>query len=156
MQRHPAGRRSGYPGPRRLRHASALLDASSTDLDAFRKHGGKLLRMHGTIDFGIPPGNTIVYHRRLQARYGDGLCSFVRFYMAPGFGHGDGVFVAQWDSLTALDEWLERGKVSRNQIVHEATPANKGRTRPLCEYPQWPRFAGSGDPNDAAGFRCVP
>ncbi|MBT9528269.1 MAG: carboxylesterase family protein [Rhizobacter sp.] len=31
-----------------------------------------------------------------------------------------------------------------------------GRTRPLCEYPKWARYNGSGDVNAAASFTCVP
>jgi hypothetical protein len=31
-----------------------------------------------------------------------------------------------------------------------------GRTRPLCEYPTWPNYNGSGSTNDAANFLCVP
>jgi feruloyl esterase len=27
-------------------------------------------------------------------------------------------------------------------------------TRPLCKYPAFPRYKGSGDPNDAASFSC--
>jgi len=30
------------------------------------------------------------------------------------------------------------------------------RTRPLCEYPKWARYNGSGDVNAAASFSCVP
>ncbi|HEY0202499.1 MAG TPA: tannase/feruloyl esterase family alpha/beta hydrolase, partial [Burkholderiaceae bacterium] len=30
-----------------------------------------------------------------------------------------------------------------------------GRTRPLCEYPTWPRYNGSGDTNLAASFTCA-
>ncbi|MBW8837830.1 MAG: tannase/feruloyl esterase family alpha/beta hydrolase, partial [Burkholderia sp.] len=29
-----------------------------------------------------------------------------------------------------------------------------GRTRPLCDYPKWPRYQG-GDVNQAASFECV-
>ena len=28
-------------------------------------------------------------------------------------------------------------------------------TRPLCPFPALPRYAGSGDPTDAASFACV-
>jgi hypothetical protein len=29
-----------------------------------------------------------------------------------------------------------------------------GRTRPLCEYPSWPKYKGSGDVNLASSFTC--
>ena len=30
-----------------------------------------------------------------------------------------------------------------------------GRTRPLCEYPSWPKYRGNGDVNAASSFTCV-
>ena len=38
-----------------------------------------------------------------------------------------------------------------------ATDANQGanRTRPMCIYPAWPRYDGSGPEGDAASFSCV-
>jgi hypothetical protein len=32
---------------------------------------------------------------------------------------------------------------------------SKVLTRPLCPYPQVARYAGTGDPNDAASFACA-
>jgi feruloyl esterase len=29
------------------------------------------------------------------------------------------------------------------------------RQRPLCEYPTYPRYRGTGDANAAASFACV-
>ncbi len=29
------------------------------------------------------------------------------------------------------------------------------RTRPMCQYPAWPRYNGSGSENEAANFTCV-
>ena len=37
------------------------------------------------------------------------------------------------------------------QIVADA---NHARTRPLCEYPGWPRYR-SGDPDSASSFACT-
>jgi hypothetical protein len=38
-----------------------------------------------------------------------------------------------------------------------ATDGNPGaaRIRPMCLYPAWPRYSGSGSENDAASFRSV-
>jgi hypothetical protein len=30
-----------------------------------------------------------------------------------------------------------------------------GRSRPLCDYPKWARYNGTGDVNAAASFTCV-
>ena len=59
-----------------------------------------------------------------------------------------------WDSLTALEAWVERGVVPVNQVVAD-TIGVPGRTRPLCEWPAYPRYNGSGDVNAAASFACV-
>ena len=60
-------------------------------------------------------------------------------------------------SLTALEDWVERGIPPRNQIVTDTLAATRGRTRPLCEYPEWPRFVGGdgANPNDASNFVCL-
>jgi feruloyl esterase len=37
----------------------------------------------------------------------------------------------------------------------DATP-NANRSRPLCEYPKWPKFTGApGSEGAAASFTCV-
>jgi len=139
-----------------LQRLSQLIDASDANLDAFRAHGGKLLLLHGTIDMAIAPENTVAYYDRLTKRYGAGhVRSFARFYLVPGFGHGDGAFQMRWDGLTAIDQWVSAGKEPLNQIVSDAAQPTVGRTRPLCDYPAWPRYLGKGDPNAAASFRCV-
>ena len=79
----------------------------------------------------------------------------MRFYVAPGFGHGYGAFIVGWDSLGALDAWVERGTAPGPQIATDVGPTGQGRQRPLCEYPAWPKYAGSGDINAAASFTCT-
>jgi Tannase and feruloyl esterase len=138
-----------------IQSAAALIDSTSENLDEFRNHGGKLLIMHGSVDMAIPPGNTIAYYEKLRARYGRRLRQFVRFYIAPGFGHGDGPFRASWDSLSTLDRWVSTGTSPEQQTIEDDSPQNSRRTRPLCEYPAWPRYRGLGSPSLAASFSCV-
>jgi pimeloyl-ACP methyl ester carboxylesterase len=134
---------------------SKAADASSDDIGVFYKRGGKLLIMHGTVDMAVSPYNTVAYYERLKQRYGADLGKFVRFYIAPGFGHGYGSFIVGWDSLGALDAWVEHGTAPGPQIVTDTGPAGKGRQRPLCEYPAFPKYNGSGDTNQAASFTCA-
>ena len=139
-----------------LRRLSNMVDASSSNLDAFRRRGGKLLLMHGTVDMAIPPGNTIAYYKSLEQRYGTtALRSFARFYVAPGFGHGDGSFLVSWDSISALDAWVDQGVEPSSQIITDTSARSSGRSRPLCEYPAWAKYLGAGDPGRASSFRCV-
>ncbi len=84
-----------------------------------------------------------------------GVREFVRYYEIPGYGHAvSTVFNASWDSLAALENWVEHGRAPERLVVTD-TAGVPGRTRPLCEYPAWPRYAGGGDVNLAASFRCV-
>jgi feruloyl esterase len=137
----------------RVRQVSDIIDANSADLDGMRAHGGKLILEHGSIDMAMPAENTSDYYRRLTARYGAGTNDFVRYYTVPGFGHGDGAFQAVWDSLSALDAWVETGMPPSNPVVRDHAAGHRGRTRPLCDYPAWPRYR-SGDPDRAGSFVC--
>ena len=139
-----------------LEEVSRTIDGSSDDITAFQKRGGKLLIMHGTVDMAVSPYNSVEYYERLKKRYGEaGLKKFVRFYVAPGFGHGYGSFIVGWDSLGALDAWVEHGIDPGLQIITDTGPAGQGRQRPLCEYPAWPKYNGSGDLNAASSFICA-
>jgi len=81
--------------------------------------------------------------------------SFVRFYEIPGMQHAIGTeFNASWDSLTALENWVEHGTPPVHQVDTD-TAGVPGRTRPLCQYPAWPSYNGAGDVNSAASFTCV-
>jgi hypothetical protein len=139
----------------RVQHISKMYDATDPDLDAFKAHGGKLILVQGTTDMLVAPSMTTAYVEQVEKRYGPQAKSFERYYMVPGFGHGSGVFGAQWDSLTALDRWVEEGTAPVNPVVTDGNAASKGRTRPLCEYPTWPKYNGGGDVNVASNFKCV-
>jgi feruloyl esterase len=59
--------------------------------------------------------------------------------------------------LSALTAWVEQGKAPQNlQLVEQGftAPFAPLRSRPLCEWPLWPKFMG-GDVNAAASFQCV-
>ena len=81
--------------------------------------------------------------------------SFVRYYEIPGQGHVTGAFATAWDSVKALDDWVERGVAPPDQVIADTNASTKGRTRPLCEYPAWPKYVGASNPNVAASFKCV-
>jgi len=139
-----------------LRRVSDLVDASLDDISAFERRGGKLLLMHGTVDMAVTPYNTVAYYERLLRRFGEPrLRRFVRFYLAAGFGHGDGPFQVGWDSLGTLDAWVDEGRAPGPQVVVDTARETAGRAMPLCEYPAWPRYDGRGAPRAAASFACV-
>ena len=135
----------------------SALDNSDRNLSPFAARNGKLLIMHGTADTLVSVRRTEVYVQQLKATMGAGTVdSFLRFYEIPGFGHSiSAQFNASWDQLTALESWVEKSvDPATNQIVADTTGV-PGRTRPLCLYPTFPRYKGSGDVNSAASFVCA-
>ncbi|WP_457355548.1 tannase/feruloyl esterase family alpha/beta hydrolase [Sphingomonas sp. UYP23] len=130
-------------------------DLTATDLSVFQKHGGKILIVHGTADQLVSPRATESYVDGVRKKMGDERTrSFLRYYEVPGYAHVvSTVFNASWDSLTALEKWVEIGQPPLNPVAADISGV-PGRTRPLCEYPTWPRYAGKGDVNSAACFTC--
>ena len=146
-----------HPGrwARRIGDLSALLD-NSTDISEFARRGGKLLLAHGLSDVLVSTRASADYYERLVEQMGpERVRRFARYYEVPGYGHAiSTVFNASWDSLTVLEQWAEGGVSPQNQVVTD-TVGIPGRTRPLCDYPKWPQYRGSGDVNAAASFACV-
>ncbi len=133
-----------------------LISANSANIDRFKENGGKLIYFHGRVDDFIPVYSSIQYWERLQQRYDeDALADFVKFYTIPGMGHVTGVFNARVSSLDALEAWVERGQAPEEMVASDANQATAGRTRPVCHYPEWPRYNGRGDINSADSFSCV-
>lgn len=140
----------------RITALTPVLSANSVNLDRFRDAGGKLIFFHGLIDDFITPYSSIQYYERLVGHYGgeQGVEDFVRFYTIPGMGHVTGVFNARISMLDALEDWVERGREPGTLSASDANQATAGRTRPVCRWPAWPRYQGSGDLNSAESFRC--
>jgi len=139
----------------RVQALSALMDSTTTDLSQFKSGGGKIILQHGQSDQLIPAQLSVDYYNRLVSRFGQGpLSQFLKFYLVPGAAHGaGGQFNGSYDGLTALDNWVTKGVEPKDLTITDLTPATAGRTRPMCEYPQWPKYIG-GDQNLAASFLC--
>ncbi|RCW76191.1 tannase/feruloyl esterase family alpha/beta hydrolase [Pseudorhodoferax soli] len=146
------------PGPwqARIVALTGVQDANKTDLSAFRARGGKILMAHGAHDALVSTRATQQYWARVRNAMGAATVdSFMRYYEIPGYGHAaSSVFNAAWDSLTTLENWVERGTVPPAQTVAD-TAGVPGRTRPLCDYPAWPRYRGAGDVNLAQNYNCA-
>jgi hypothetical protein len=135
---------------------SQASDASDADLTRFARHGGKFLMLHGTTDATIPTNSSVLYYKMVQARMTqEEIDRFLRFYLIPGFGHGRGIFNAGFDALGVLDNWIETGVAPEHLVVVDNNKGSGGRTRPLCVYPAWPKYTGSGDVNAASSFGCA-
>jgi feruloyl esterase len=135
---------------------SEASDASNADLTRFARCGGRFLMLHGTTDATIPTNASVMYYKMVQSKMSQHeIDHFLRFYLIPGFGHGHGVFDAGFDALGMLDRWLDTGVAPKDIVVVDNNKSSKGRTRPLCVYPTWPRYNGSGDVNTASSFMCA-
>lgn len=140
----------------RISTLTGLQDVNRTDLSAFRAKGGKILMAHGIGDALVSTRATAQYYERVRTTMGGAnVDSFMRYYEIPGYGHAvSTVFNAAWDSLSALEAWVERGTAPVNPVVAD-TAGVPGRTRPLCDYPGWPRYNGAGNVDQAANHTCT-
>jgi pimeloyl-ACP methyl ester carboxylesterase len=144
---------SGGPWHDELLKAAREIDSTSVALEPFVARGGKLILVHGTSDPVIPTNSTVDYFERVEARMGiEETKSFARLYLVPGMGHGDGRFDGGFDTVGTLDDWVDGGVAPEHLVV---TDNNSGRTRPLCEWPAWPKYDGAGNVKRAASFTCV-
>ncbi len=141
----------------RLVAVGGLLDMPKTDLSAFQKRGGKILMVHGLADQIVAAKGSEEYFEAVSATMGaETVGSFFKYYEVPGTGHsGIGMaYTPTWDTLAALDGWVSEGKAPVAPVITDIY-GSPGRTRPLCEYPAWPKYKGSGSPNAAESFECT-
>jgi feruloyl esterase len=132
-----------------------LNDPVSTDLGTFAGRGGKLLIYEGVSDPVFSANDLIDYYQQLAADNGgmEKVRSTARLFLIPGMAHcGGGPATDEFDSLAALESWVEEGKAPESMIATGRT--FPGRTRPLCAYPTYASYNGSGDPENAASFEC--
>jgi feruloyl esterase len=136
---------------------NGTMNAVNPDLTAFKQHGGKLLIYHGWSDQNVPPLSTINYYNSVLDRMGSGpkTAEWLRLFMVPGMAHcrgGDGPNT--FDTVTALEQWVEQEKAPEQIIASHNTNGKVERTRPLCPYPQVAEFKGTGSTDEAANFIC--
>lgn len=156
-----------------------LGNATDTDYSRASRRGVKIIQYHGWNDQTLQPAYSPEYYDQVVHANG-GLAatqSFYRLYMVPGmthcyFGPGASSFGgvgqqippardATHDIQTALEAWVEKGVAPTGLVAtkftdDKATTRTIKLTRPLCLYPTTPRYRGTGDPNDASSFACVP
>jgi hypothetical protein len=134
---------------------SKLADAKQADLSAFRKSGGKLLMTYGWADQILQPLMGVEYYEEVEKRNRNAR-EFARLFMVPGMAHcAGGNGPDRMDAVTAVIDWVEKGKAPDTLLASKVTNTQVVRTRPLCAYPQVARYSGTGSIDDAANFRCV-
>ena len=112
----------------------------------------------GWADPVVPPQDTATYYDAVVKTMGgiEKTREFFRFFAAPGMGHcSGGPGPNQFDALTALEQWVEKGIAPDRLLASHITNGKVDRTRPLCPYPQVARWKGTGSTDEAANFTCA-
>jgi feruloyl esterase len=141
--------------PATLARARRIYDATSFDLRAFKAHGGKLLLWHGWADGAIMATSSIGYYEGVMKFMGGRKRTedFFRLFLVPGVHHsGGGPGFTEFDGMTALENWVEKGQAPDKLIAGRLSNGVVERTRPVFPYPVLARYSGKGDPRQADSF----
>lgn len=137
--------------PTALHTLSTLNDATDADLRPFQNRNARLILWHGGSDPSLSPQATTDYHQAVTAAVGGQAAAdaFMRYYIAPGVGHCEGGPGAdQTDLLGPLDAWVTAGTAPGTLSAAKVADGTVQASRPLCRFPQYPRYTGPA--NDAA------
>jgi feruloyl esterase len=133
---------------------SKLADAKDADLSKFHKRGGKLIMTYGWADQILQPLMGVRYYESIVAKDRN-AANYARLFMAPGMTHcAGGLGPDRNDAVSAVIDWVEKGKAPEQIIASKMTDGKIVRTRPLCPYPQVARYQGQGSIDEAANFKC--
>jgi Tannase and feruloyl esterase len=136
----------------RTTETAAINDAVATLLTSFAGRGSKMIVYHGLSDQAMATGALTDWFDKLTPRTAQGPDQWARLFLIPGMLHcAGGQATDQFDMLTAIQEWVERGRAPDRIIA--AGRAFPDTTRPLCPYPKVARYDG-GDPKSAGSFSC--
>jgi Tannase and feruloyl esterase len=149
---------------------SFMTPPDARNMNGVRSRGAKMIVYHGVSDAIFSVADTERWYRGIDRSSGGRADDFARLYRVPGMGHcSGGPSTDQFDLLTPLVAWVERGIEPQNIVAQARGVGNVGganadvpadwsatRTRPLCPYPQVARYRGRGDVESAASWRCGP
>lgn len=161
----------GNPNANVLRHNPTLfkaqylrlaekIDATDPDISEFANNGGKLLIWYGLGDTCVSLYRTAEYFDSVKQVLGtQKVRGFARMLTSPSNGHeldGPGTSPLSLNLLAAMDTWVEKGAAPDNLVATQFVPGSTTAVsrRPVCEFPKFPRYNGTGDPNMAESFTC--
>lgn len=150
---------------------SFMTPPNPTDMSKLRDRGAKLLAYHGVSDPVFSFNDTVNLFQGLNAANRGDATTFARLFPIPGMNHcSGGPAVDQFDVISPLVKWVESGIAptsinasargtgtnSISALINAEVPTQwaPNRTRPLCPWPQVPRYNGTGDMDAAANFSC--
>jgi pimeloyl-ACP methyl ester carboxylesterase len=166
---------------RLLEKIGPVLNATDPNLSRFSSRGGKLILFQGWSDAAVAPLSTLEYYEDVGVRMGEKQRGqFMRLFMVPGMQHcaggpGPSSFgglaapvqpeAAPHDLSAALERWVEKGVAPESVRAIRARDLKKALFNPeyadversglLCAWPRQAKWNGTGDPKDAASYRCV-
>ncbi len=82
----------------------------------------------------------------------------MRLYVTPGADHVGTGAPTMVDMLDVLVAWVERGQAPGDLVqvsLQSEPPHAQTAGRPMCRYPAFPRYLGSGDATTPASFACA-
>ncbi|MDR6412803.1 UNVERIFIED_ORG: feruloyl esterase [Burkholderia sp. 1595] len=146
----------------RLVSASAPyhLEVDPAAVAAFLKKGKKILFYQGTDDAALSVDATANWYQHVASLAGSsGANAQMRLF--PGVGHCGytgptmkGPVNA--DMIGQLRNWVEKGTTPDALTAYNADQSgNVTLSRPICQLGSYPKYKGSGDPNQAQSFSCV-
>ncbi len=141
--------------PATFARSRQIYDALSFDLRGIKNRGGKILLWHGWADGAIMATSSIGYYDGVMKLMGGRkeTESFFRLFLIPGVHHGGlGPGFTAFDSLTALEGWVEKGIPPDKLIVSRMSHGVVERSRPVYPYPVQARYSGKGDPTRPESF----
>jgi poly(3-hydroxybutyrate) depolymerase len=147
---------------------SFMTPPTPTSLGTLKNRGAKMVVYHGTSDPIFSSDDTTAWYEGLRTANGGDASNFARFFRVPGMNHcSAGPSTDQFDMLTPLVDWVEKGEAPDSVLARARGTGNSGavnadvpavwsptRSRPLCAYPKVAKYKGSGSIEDAANFSC--
>ena len=95
----------------------------------------------------------MLYYESVLREMGPEQDDWMRMFLVPGMMHcGGGPGPNTFDSITALEQWREKGLAPAAML---GTNRESGLKRPICAYPEYAKYKGAGDLQDAANWVCT-
>ncbi|MEZ0308016.1 MAG: tannase/feruloyl esterase family alpha/beta hydrolase, partial [Ramlibacter sp.] len=147
---------------------SLMTPPNANNMNNLRNRGGKIMVYHGVSDPIFSVDDSETWYKGVTASAGGDASNYARFYRIPGMGHcSGGPATDQFDALSSLVNWVEKGTAPEALTASARGPGNAGgtnadvpaswapnRTRPLCPYPKVARYKGTGSVELAENFSC--
>ena len=137
--------------PAKTMQIGGINNADSTDLGTFAVRGGKMVVFEGVSDPVFSAHDLRDWYLQLQQDTPNARDS-VRLFNVPGMTHcGGGNALDNFDPLTALENWREKGRAPEHMVA--TGKAFPGKSQPVCAYPKAAVYV-KGDENRAESFEC--